>query len=795
MFKNYFWGILCLSFSIQAQTGGFELDPQFDTSQMSTKILANSSLSQAKLLDLENQHFTTFRFIQAWQELGSLDFENRFLTPKDLMAVRKNYILDDIIPIGVMISEFDYIKPTAFNERDVYLDNQLLKKRPGTANVFETAQIAAAAPLSERHKGFLTHFILDPKYIINTTNSDITAIEIDFNDSEGFKMVDLNNVISVPYQSEGVKQLQFRITLSNGDIFNTTSEINIRPAHTDVYNSGLNRSSNQILPITATNIVDLSQYGETTSDAGQGEYEIFMDTTDGILDKPIIVVDGFDPGDTRDIPGIYNLLNYVDPINGPQNLADFVRSEGFDVVILNAPQYVSNGSPIDGGGDYIERNAMVLVELIETINSQKVGSEELVIIGPSMGGLISRYALNYMENNNLDHQTRLWLSFDSPHLGANVPIGFQHQFNFLAFGLDLGGVFGNQNVVELQPLVEDLLKSNAARQLLVDHFESHLASGSNVNFDPALLNPDAHPFRDIFVNNINGLTPSGYPENTRNVSVINGSGIGNPYFAIGNSGPTVTNGYTVINNSFNVALLTNLNIFIRFTPAAGVTQQVSATSIVSFGSTIVSSSASSQSFSFTDGVDAAPGGLFDLSGLTEGTGGGTADDFLAAIQIDKFSFIPSVSALGMTVTNNEIDWFHNIDLGTPSGRAVLNETPFVNWFLPADNEPHLQLTQANVAFAIEEIIPSTLSNQDLVTNLFKLAHNPISQHLIFTSNSTYENAKIVIADMAGKVVLQLNNVAIENNTAFPININNGIYILRVENSSGLNHIQKVVVNQ
>lgn len=795
MLKNYFWGVLCLSFSLQAQVGGFEMDPQFDTSQMSTKILANSSLSHAKLLDFENQHFTTFRFIQTWQELGSLDFKHRFLPAENLMTVRKNHIIDDIIPIGIVIAEFDYIKLSSFESRDVYVENELLKKSPSATNVFDMAQVVAAAPLSEKHKGFETHFVLDPQYIINTTNQSITTIEIDFNDMDGFKTVNLNDVISIPYNSEGIKHLQFKITLNNGQVFSTSSQINIKPGKTDSYHSNISRSSNEILSITASNIVDLSPYGEPTNELGQGEYEIFMDTVDGILDKPIILIDGFDPGDTRDIPGIYNLLNYVDPIQGPQNLADFVRSQGFDVVILNAPQYVSNGIPIDGGADYMERNAMVLVELIETINSQKVGNEELVIIGPSMGGLISRYALNYMESNGLDHQTRLWLSFDSPHLGANVPLGFQHQFNFLAFGLDLGGVFGNQNVVELQPLVEDLLKSSAARQLLVDHFESHLANDSNVNFNPALLNPEPHPFRDIFVNNINSLTTTGYPENTRNVTIINGSGIGNPYFALGNSGPTVTNGYTVINQSTTVAFLTNLNTLIRFTPAASITQQISFGSIVSFGSTLVSSTANSQSFSFSNGVDAAPGGLFDLSGLTQGDGGGTADEFLEALQVDKFSFIPSVSALGMTVTNNEINWFHNIDLGTPSGRAVLNETPFVNWFLPDDNEPHVQLTEANVAFAITEIIPTTLSNDHVILNTLKLAHNPVTDALVFVSSEIHQNNHITITDMTGKIVWQIENSTINTDTSIPVNLNNGIYILNVYNNSGLNFLQKVIVNK
>ena len=74
---------------------------------------------------------------------------------------------------------------------------------------------------------------------------------------------------------------------------------------------------------------------------------------------------------------------------------------------------------------------MLLVELIKSINDQKVGDYENVVIGPSMGGLISRYALNYMESIGVDHETRLYVSFDTPHAGANVPIGFQHMFNHL----------------------------------------------------------------------------------------------------------------------------------------------------------------------------------------------------------------------------------------------------------------------------------------------------------------------------------------------------------------------------
>ena len=68
-------------------------------------------------------------------------------------------------------------------------------------------------------------------------------------------------------------------------------------------------------PITAT--IPFQGYDEDQAILGQGEYEIFLDLVDGVLDRPIIVLDGFDPGDSRDIAGLYNSLAF-----GGENLAD-----------------------------------------------------------------------------------------------------------------------------------------------------------------------------------------------------------------------------------------------------------------------------------------------------------------------------------------------------------------------------------------------------------------------------------------------------------------------------------------
>ncbi|MBV7269791.1 T9SS type A sorting domain-containing protein [Winogradskyella luteola] len=535
---------------------------------------------------------------------------------------------------------------------------------------------------------------------------------------------------------------------------------------------------------------DLSAYGEATNYPGEGEYEIFLGD-DNILDKPIILVDGFDPGDSRDIPGIYSLLDFAGS-SGTQNLADQVRAENFDVVILNFPIYTrtDDGATIDGGTDFIERNAMLLVELLDIINTAKAGNspEQNVIIGPSMGGLISRYALNYMEANTLDADTRLYMSFDSPHHGANVPIGLQHQLNFLANN-------DSQPIAEVQPLIDSFLKSPAARQLLVDHFEAHLQVGSDVDFDAALNLPQPHPFRTQFENTINSFNFTGFPENTRNVAIINGSGIGSSYFAIGSSGPTVTNGYTVIDDNFNVPagiFTANVDVDINFTPAAGVTSIVSAISISVFNIEVTGSEASSEAFPFSDGIDSAPGGLFDLSALTGDIagGGGTAADFLNALQIDKFSFIPSVSGLALEMTNDEIDWHHDINL---TGGGTTSITPFDNTFLPDDNEPHIQLTENNVAFALTEILTPPLNVIDVSAYTFQLEKNPVNNELVLLSDINL-NANISIADITGKVVFN-NKATLSDRTSIPVDLASGFYILNITGENNTFFTTKFLVNR
>lgn len=513
-------------------------------------------------------------------------------------------------------------------------------------------------------------------------------------------------------------------------------------------------SEGSITSINAS--ISYQGYGESIAHIGTGEYKIFYDNVDGVLDKPIFFVDGFDPNDSRDIPSMYSLLDF----GSGDNLADLVRDEGYDIVVLNFPTYISSSdgtTSISGGADFIQRNAFILVELINTINGMKTGTEEAVVIGPSMGGLISRYALRYMEQNSMDHETRLFLSFDSPHLGANVPIGLQYFFNYLLNGA---------GITDLQPVVDGLLNSAAAKQMLIDHYSAHLQGGSTFLQDPSLVTPAGAPnFRDEFQNELDTM---GFPQDTRNIAISNGSSIGTP---------TGTPGMELLNHTFTVSV-SNIATILRFTPAASNSTVVSSANITVLGFPAGSFSASANSPASSDGLDSASGGQFDLYSFDDGSNA-LITEFVNNLNSQYFCFIPTLSALATP----DSDWYTSPNLGA---------SPFAATYVPTVNEPHVTLTSANMAFALNEILNPALSIDQPELAQVKLQQNPVSNSLTLVAPQNYGFATISVMDMTGKIVLNTTkNLA--GHTTIPINMTSGMYILNVKSANNRNLRTKFLV--
>ncbi|MFD0862695.1 T9SS type A sorting domain-containing protein [Sungkyunkwania multivorans] len=786
---------------------------QLDKSDLETTILLKN-VAPFSVLKADHDHYGMFSFQQSYKELSIADSQNRFEQLEAIVSASRLNTNNETVMIAGLHSAFETISNEAFSENRVIIDEAGNAIRTSEEPIFEKHQKTIIVPLTVNKRGLQTSFYFKSSFFVNTTDKQLSSISADFDNGQGFIDIRFDTPIDVHYVSKGKKELTFKLLFENGEEFSSSATLNISHSRHDTMQL-FGRAPQDII---STGVADLSAYSGAVNFAGLGEYEIFLGA-DGVLDKPVLVIDGYDPGDTRTVADVYDLFSYTDSGGATQNLADIARNNGgFDLVILNLPQYLrladnsllnidnvtdTNGDMIidendypagsvlvDGGADFMERNAMIFIELLNTINAQKVGTEENVIIGPSMGGLISRYALNYMENMTMDHDSRLWLSFDAPHLGSNLPIGFQHLFNYLAFGLDLGGLGGDQSIVILQPLIDSLIKSPASRQLLVDHLEAHLLAGSDVDFDPAKLLPEPHPYFITFFNAVNALTTSGFPENTRNISMINGSGLSAAFQD--KMGVDIVPGREVLNTTIeDVGPSTDATLIARFTPSASQTLEVSDLFIdapfLCFCD--LRADADSESPAATDGVDAAPGGLFNMTALADSFGGTDPliTAFFDALQTDFFSFIPTTSGMALT---NQPDWYATPN---PNNGDTANETIFDAWYMPPTNEEHVLVTEDHANFALSEIAPSLLSNETFILDdLLIVENNPIKEQLVILSGKTFEQLSVNIYDVMGKEIQKntIDDPAVRN--IIPLNTASGIYLLKLTTEAG-STMKKIVV--
>ncbi|MCO6461149.1 MAG: T9SS type A sorting domain-containing protein, partial [Saprospiraceae bacterium] len=109
----------------------------------------------------------------------------------------------------------------------------------------------------------------------------------------------------------------------------------------------------------------------------------------------------------------------------------------------------------------------------------------------------------------MNHNTRIWCSFDSPHHGANVPIG---------------------NMVGLVQLAERANSEGAANKFRIKlsnpAAKEQLVTQTALNSGESIFQNNTAPLRQIFLNNINsnGLTGSGgWPMNLKRIALSNGS--------------------------------------------------------------------------------------------------------------------------------------------------------------------------------------------------------------------------------------------------------------------------------
>ncbi len=333
--------------------------------------------------------------------------------------------------------------------------------------------------------------------------------EIDFDDGLGFRPWPSDS-ISISYTSYGEKNIVIR-TPNNGPHADTypylisTTKISV----TELVHGPPDDRISLPSPLIDSCTIDYSDYG-----SGEGigfvKYRYNAGPNPG-LHKPVIILEGFESAMTKssihDHGNAFGFgaLNWYTLSTGdfggaaPQlkqfpDMMDSLRSSGYDIILLD---FYTNRTTI-------QQNGNLFINLVRYVNNQLKANgshEEIVVIGPSMGGLISRWGLRKMELEGCCHNTRLFCSMSAPHQGANIPLGLQEFLHDLGYDFNLDGMTD-----PAKKLYDEALNSPVSHQMLVYH-----------------RNPAAAAIRAAFVHELDSM---GFPKSCRLVGMTNGSAEG-----------------------------------------------------------------------------------------------------------------------------------------------------------------------------------------------------------------------------------------------------------------------------
>ena len=631
--------------------------------------------------------------IHIWNQLY-FEIAKSNLTLRDFRSIQsihqnaKEMMRSGVIPIGMLAFDYNRIRG---NPADYLTDENTLNLQD--ARLTEHTLFAAASFRNEIYHGNQVTFSLDEDFIFSDSENLPRNFRVNFNDGSGWQEVVLGDEISVSYNTLGEKTIAIQ-TDEQGEKRFGYFTIKIKRL--------------QAPPPTATWLVEADQgyNGVTTT----GDAFVLLSDQNTQLTRPVVVCEGIDFEDTFGWDALYDLFNQ-------QNMLEELRAQGLDIVVLNFHQPLT----------YIQSNAFLFKKLLEMVNDSIDFSRPLQIVGPSMGGMVTRYALTHLENEGIEHNCNLWISFDAPHTGANIPLGVQYAVFFFK---DL-----DANV----QMLLDILDGPAAREMLAYHYTDPVSS------------PATHdPLFDTFQNELAGL--GDYPQTPRKVALSNGrgDGVGLPYSA-GDQAieyeynsflfDVVGNMWTVKDNAAGLVFEGLID------PLIGATEQLNA-----------------NVFS-PKPYDNCPGGMrstFAQMGELELPFGELI------VLHENHAFIPTISALEIDTE----DLFYNIS----ADPDIMSLTPFDTIFWSADNYDHTFISPETAQFAISEIMSAQPQTQQI---MLTAGWNDLSSYV----DPADKNIEALASQLGDELIILQNNSGIfwpagSINTLNEWNYKNG-YLVKV----------------
>lgn len=415
-----------------------------------------------------------------------------------------NYISSFNDPTGVVIGatlfKYNYIVQNAISDTLIVYQNGKVYDSYVNGiwrNPYSDAYSLVFAPSISVHTGQDVRFKFSTNQLL--TNCQVQTIEFDPEDDGTYTTLGSTYNQVIHYSTTGTKVLRLRITLDGGIVL---------LAHTTIDVLADDNSHAHLLPSGASSPFRVYLDNDETSPTYAIITYRYASSHNSQLVKPLIYVEGFDHP-------LMGWLSTFSANNLEERIEELVKyallsaagfSRGaYDYYWLNdklssAPYitdefdivYVDWGNPMAS----IMDNARLLEQIITSINNSKTvhdDSTKNTIIGHSMGGVIARVALCNMESNPLiHHETKCYVSFDSPHKGANIPLGLQFAFRDLGKILDniIGqSIITNNNTLVLLALYNEVLscmQSASASQMMYYQVQDDYSICDNNNWQAFL---------------------------------------------------------------------------------------------------------------------------------------------------------------------------------------------------------------------------------------------------------------------------------------------------------------------
>lgn len=684
---------------------------------------------------------------------------------------RSQLLGQDALPIMTFAYDYQYLKPMAFDSNYISIVDSQLVVDNTSVNPFESNTFWQAStrfkevPVNETFQIVIPSALFFQNPLSDGYN--ILSLEIDLDDGSGYQSISYDQPLNVLYTGEGGSQktISIKWNTTSGPkyanlLWKTAAGCSNVPS-TDIapwpdldltfnyYKLSGDHGNYQIVntssTVTVKNLFEASIpfAGKKAKGKAYIRYRDNATLGQNTFKKPVIFVEGLDLGPDGGAPFRALMARNYSPVYGPVNsnkvgntgwpqlwgcnddglfdtarsYLDDLSSQGYDIIMLD----------FWDGADYIQRNAFLLVELIERINANKVGDESNIIIGASMGGQVVRYALSYMEDKNIPHCTRLNVSFDSPWNGAHIPLSLQC---FLDYSANHG-----QNAAAIETL--NGLHRPAPKQLLNYHIWKAKNSYRTIqntgnsqktitfNFNNKLA---TCPEREQLIAELNNL--GSYPRKCRNIAIVNGNRFGVPEFPAGQQFIDHNNDlcwfFSVQNDLWagkgGTAYIAKLN-----TGKGADKHFYKVKNMLP-----IYNAPSSLRDDMTDIYKGIKDGLSDLNC-------GTSNVHLIH---SNQGFIPSVSALAVNTSNWHLDLKTNIDPNNPSFNQL---SPFDAYYAPGASRRHVMTTTKNMDFFMKEVsLGVDVLGQDNGNVLTKVWNNP------------FENAALPGIDINSNGVLFLN---------------------------------------